>query len=185
MFNMKCLLFLKTGIFALKWLYINLEFWNCIPCTRRTRHGGHCWRSREELMRDILLWNPSHGRANAGRPARTYIQQLCADTECSLEDLPEAMDNRRCKQRGPEISVLIARHDGEDSWYFQFKSSCNFFLKSFFYFILWFFLHEPFKYEKFIKRSIYLSMGSWRVLLLQFRVGWWHWFIFSSGNIWD
>ena len=26
-------------------------------------------------------------------PARTYIQQLCADTGCSLEDLPEAMDN--------------------------------------------------------------------------------------------
>ena len=38
--------------------------------------------------------DPSHGRAKAGRPARTYIQQLCADTGCSLEDLPEAMDDR-------------------------------------------------------------------------------------------
>ena len=28
---------------------------------------------------DILLWTPSHGWAKAGWPARTYIQQLCAD----------------------------------------------------------------------------------------------------------
>ena len=60
----------------------------------RTRYAGHCWRSRDELISDILLWDPSHGRAKAGRPARTYIQQLCADTGCSLENLPEAMDDR-------------------------------------------------------------------------------------------
>ena len=36
----------------------------------------------------------SHGRVKAGQPARTYIQQLCADTGCSLEDLPRAMDDR-------------------------------------------------------------------------------------------
>ena len=35
----------------------------------------------------------SHGRAKTGRPARTYIQQLCADARCSPEDLLEAMDD--------------------------------------------------------------------------------------------
>ena len=60
----------------------------------QTRHAGHCWRSRDELICDILLWTPSHGWAKAGRPARTYIQQLCADTGCSLENLPEAVDDR-------------------------------------------------------------------------------------------
>ena len=54
---------------------------------RRTRHVGHCWR-------DILLWIPIHGRAKAGRPARTYIQQLCEDTGCCPEDLPRAMNDR-------------------------------------------------------------------------------------------
>ena len=34
---------------------------------RRTRHAGHCWRSRDELIRDVLLWIPTHGRAKAGR----------------------------------------------------------------------------------------------------------------------
>ena len=61
---------------------------------RRTKHAGHSWRNRDELISDVLQLTPSHGWAKAGRPARTYIQQLCADTGCSLEDLPEAMDDR-------------------------------------------------------------------------------------------
>ena len=61
---------------------------------RRTRHSGHCWRSGDVLISDVLLWTPSHGQARAGRPDRTYIQQLCEDTGCSPEDLPEAMNNR-------------------------------------------------------------------------------------------
>ncbi len=47
---------------------------------RQTRHAGHCWRSRDELISDVLLWTPSHGRANAGRSAQSYIQQFCEDT---------------------------------------------------------------------------------------------------------
>ena len=61
---------------------------------RRARHAGYCWRSRDELIRDVLLWTPTHGRAKAGRPARTYIQQLCEDTGCCPEDLPRAMNDR-------------------------------------------------------------------------------------------
>ena len=61
---------------------------------RRTRHAGHCWRSRDELINDVLKWTPTYGRAKAGRPARTYIQQLCEDTGCSSKDLPEAMNDR-------------------------------------------------------------------------------------------
>ena len=60
---------------------------------RRTRHAGHCWRSRDELISNVLLWTPTYGRAKAGRLTRTYIQQLCEDTGCSPEDLPEAMNN--------------------------------------------------------------------------------------------
>ena len=57
---------------------------------RRTRRAGHCWRSRDKLISDVLLWTPTYGRAKAGRPARTYIQQLCEDTGSS----PEAMNDR-------------------------------------------------------------------------------------------
>ena len=61
---------------------------------RRTRHAGHCWRSRDKLISDVLLWTPTHDRAKARRPAWTYIQQLCEDTGCCPEDLPEAMNDR-------------------------------------------------------------------------------------------
>ena len=68
------------------------EHWPPIRKTikiRWTRHAGHSWRSRNKLINDVLLRTPSHGR-----PAQTYIQQLCGDTGYSPEDLPEAMDDR-------------------------------------------------------------------------------------------
>ena len=61
---------------------------------RRTRHAGHCWRSKDELISDVPLWTPTHGCARVRRPARTYIQQLCEDTGFNPEDLPEAMNDR-------------------------------------------------------------------------------------------
>ena len=71
---------------------------------RRTRHAEHCWRSRDELISNVLLWTPSYGRAKAGRPARTYIQQLYEDTGCSPEDLSEAMnDSGEWRERVTDI----------------------------------------------------------------------------------
>ena len=61
---------------------------------RRTRHAEPCWRSRVELTSYVVLWTPLHGRAKAGRPPRTYLQQLCEDTGCNPEDLPQAMYKR-------------------------------------------------------------------------------------------
>ena len=77
---------------------------------RRTRHAGHCWRSGDELISDVLLWTPTYGRAKAGRPARTYIQQLCEDTGCGPEDLPEAMNDRK-KWREKGQGNPCVRHD--------------------------------------------------------------------------
>ena len=80
---------------------------------RQIRYAGHCWGSGDELISDVLLWTPSHGRAKAGRPARTHTQQLCVDTRCSPEDLPEAMDDReRWQER-----VRNIRADGETWWW--------------------------------------------------------------------
>ena len=53
---------------------------------------------------DIFLWTPSYGRAKVGWPAKTYIQQFCADTGYRLEDLPGVIDNRdRWQERIWEI----------------------------------------------------------------------------------
>ena len=71
---------------------------------RRTRHTGHCWRSRDELISDVLLWISTYGRAKAGRLVRTHIQQLCEDTVCNPQDLPEAM-NVREEWRGKKYKL--------------------------------------------------------------------------------
>ena len=81
---------------------------------RRTRQAGHCWKSKDELIRDVLLWTPAYGQAKAGRPARTYIEQLCEDTGCSPEHLPEAMNDREKWRERFRVSVLAARHDDDD-----------------------------------------------------------------------
>ena len=78
---------------------LNILYGQLTPITktiqvRRTRHAGHCWKSRDELISDVLLWTPTYGQAKAGQPARNYIQQLCEDTGCNPEDLPKAMNHR-------------------------------------------------------------------------------------------
>ena len=102
---------------------------------RRTGHAGHCWRSKDELISDVLLWTPTHGCARVGRPARTYIQQLCEDTGCNPEDLPEAMNDReKWRERVRDI-----RAGGATWWWwwwivrtcevrisFEFFRICNF-----------------------------------------------------------
>ena len=72
---------------------------------------GHNWRSKDELISDIVLWTPSNGRAKARRPARIYIQPLYAETGYSLEDLPGAMDDREGWRERGRRSLLGARHD--------------------------------------------------------------------------
>ena len=81
---------------------------------RRTRHAGHCWRSRDELISDVQLWTSTYGRAKAGWPARTHIQHLCEDTGCPPEDLPEAMNDREKWRERVRISMRAPRHDDDD-----------------------------------------------------------------------
>ncbi|KAI8488913.1 hypothetical protein Bbelb_334310 [Branchiostoma belcheri] len=52
------------------------------------------WRSKEEIVSDVLLWAPKHGHASVDRPCPTYIQQLCEDAGCRPEDLPRTMEDR-------------------------------------------------------------------------------------------
>ena len=93
---------------------------------------------------DVLLWTPSHGRAKAKRPARTYSEQLCADTGCCLEDLLEAIDDReRWRERVKDIRAE-GQHDEDDYYYIYwlFKKTWHhlrctgFFLKSQYHFII-------------------------------------------------
>ena len=51
---------------------------------RRTRHAGHCWRSKDELISDVLLWTPTYGCAKAGRPARCPRGVMVKAMNCGI-----------------------------------------------------------------------------------------------------
>ena len=55
------------------------------------KHAGHYWRSKNEVISDVLQWTTTHGHTSVGGAAQTYIYLLCANTGCHLEDLPRAM----------------------------------------------------------------------------------------------
>ena len=76
--------FRVTSCVLTQLLYVSLSWSSCF-C--RAICGG----PQEYITYELVL---ASGQAKAGRPARTYIQQLCEDTGCSPEDLPEAMNDR-------------------------------------------------------------------------------------------
>ena len=63
----------------------------CLLTSYLTNHPSKmnktCWRSKNKLIIDILLWTPTHGHTSVGHPEKTNIYQLCADTGCSQDDL--------------------------------------------------------------------------------------------------
>ena len=92
---------------------------------RRSRHAWHYWRSRDELISDVLLWTPTYGRAKAGWPTQTYIRQLCEDMRCSPEDLPEAMNDReKWRERVRDIRA------GGTTWWRWYKICIGYYQKS-------------------------------------------------------
>lgn len=52
-----------------------------------------------EVIIDVFLWSLKHGHANIGRSLKTYIQQIFVITGCQLENLPDAVDDRKTGER--------------------------------------------------------------------------------------
>ena len=75
---------------------------------RRTRHTGHYWRSRDELISDVLLWTPSHGRAKAGRLAQTYCSshRFSLENQCPRQAIRPHTDQSGAKRIG---SIYLSR----------------------------------------------------------------------------
>ena len=91
---------------------VGCQVWICLECVKkgigrlkvevtyvirekRMRFAGHCWRSKDELASDTILWIPKHGKTKVGRPAKTYVDQLMNDSGLSVETLPHAMSKNR------------------------------------------------------------------------------------------
>ena len=49
----------------------------------------HCWRSKNELINNVLLWTSTHGRAGNDRPGSTLVYHLNTDTGCRPKGLTD------------------------------------------------------------------------------------------------
>ena len=75
----------------------------------RTRHAGHCWRSRDELIRDVLLWTPTQDDQHE-HTFSSYVRIR----DVVLKTCLGRWTIGRSGQSGSGISVLPARHDDDD-----------------------------------------------------------------------
>ena len=60
---------------------------------RKIRFAGHCFRSENEIISDVLLLRlPQKSR---GRRPLNYVDSICRDTNNLLDDLPTLMSDRK------------------------------------------------------------------------------------------
>ena len=75
-----------------------------ISTTIRERYlsfSGHCWKSKTEVVSDLVLWEPKHGERSVGGQARTFVDLLEAESGVPRNCLPAAMDDRLAGEREP------------------------------------------------------------------------------------
>ena len=61
---------------------------------RRLNFAGHCLQREDEVVSDLVLWQPTHGNRRGGRPPDSYIKTLERDTGLRENYLRAAMMNR-------------------------------------------------------------------------------------------
>ena len=74
---------------------------------RQTRHVGHCLRSRDELISEILLLTPSLGRAKQGDQLESTYSISLRIRDIALRTSRKRRTIGRGGERGSEISVLM------------------------------------------------------------------------------
>ena len=79
---------------------------------RWTRHVEHCWRSRGELINDVLLWTPSHEQRLDNQLEPTYSSSVLI-WDVALKTYQKQWMIEKGVEKGSEISVLMARLDDD------------------------------------------------------------------------
>ena len=83
----------------------------------QTRHAGHCWRSRDELISDILLWTPHMARQKQDDQLEHTFSSYVRIRDVALKSCQRRWTIGRSGERGSGISVLVARHDDDDIYW--------------------------------------------------------------------
>ena len=76
---------------------------------RWTRHAGHCWRSRDELISDVHLWTLHMAEQKQGDQIEPTYSNSVRIRGVALRTRRKRWTIRRGDERGSGISVLMAR----------------------------------------------------------------------------
>ena len=81
---------------------------------RRTRHAGHCWRSRDKLIRDVLKWTPHMARQKQDDQHEHTFSSYVRIRDVALKTCQRRWTIGRSGKRGSGISVQAAQCDDDD-----------------------------------------------------------------------
>ena len=63
---------------------------------RRMRLAGHCWRHKEEIASNLVLWEPRDGTRSRGQQKTTFIDRLLMDSGLeNTRELGTLMEDRK------------------------------------------------------------------------------------------
>ena len=88
---------------------------------RRTRHAGHCWRSKER-SHVIYSYGPPYkaGEKQDGQNEHTFSSYVRI-RDIALKTCQRRWTIGKSGERGSAISVLVARQDNDDIYILFFK----------------------------------------------------------------
>ena len=78
---------------------------------RWTRHAGNCWRSRDELISDVLLWTSTYGLESRTTSSNSSYVRI---RDVALKTCQRRWTIGKSGERESGISVQPARHDDDD-----------------------------------------------------------------------
>ena len=81
---------------------------------RLTRHVGHNWRSRDNLISDVLLWNPTYGPTKQDDQLEHTYSNYVRIRDAALKTCQSPWTIGRRGEKGSGISLLAPRHDDDD-----------------------------------------------------------------------
>ena len=81
---------------------------------RRTRHAGYCWRSRDELISDVLLWTSTLAKQKQDDQLEHTYSSFVRIRDVALKTCQKWWTIGRSGERGSGISVLAAQHDDDN-----------------------------------------------------------------------
>ena len=81
---------------------------------RRTRHAGHGWRSKDELISDVLIWTPAYCKQKQDDQLEHIYSSYVRMRDVALKTCQRRWTIGRSGEIGSGISVLAVRYDDDD-----------------------------------------------------------------------